>query len=202
MLAFKPERRPQADIWGARVWVLAERGGMWVSGCAVPPPNEQAPEGSFPSKSHPCAPEEEGTPQEGKGAPTSASAQGFSWGEWRKKKKNIFLPPDLFQQMGRVARSRVAFFGGGFAYIPDFGGRLGQARCSAGYWLPAKGEDEVWGRRRRGPERGASDFDINYRKPSSSACKTLSCGLNPKGTGLPPHAPKGGCLTSAGAGCP
>lgn len=142
-------------------------------------------------------------PRKEKEPPPQHLHKAFLGGSGGKKKtKNIFLPLDLFLQMGRVARSRVAFFGGGFAYIPDFGGRLGQAHCSAGCWLPAKGEDEVWGRRRRGPERGASDFDINYRKPSSSACKTLSCGLNPKGTGLPPHAPKGGCLTSAGAGCP
>lgn len=193
-------RRPIFGVQGSGFWRSAE--GCGCRGVLCPPRMNRHPRGPFLANPTRVLQRKKEPPRKEKEPPPQHLHKAFLGGSGEKKKQTIFLPPDLFQQMGRAARSRVAFFGGGFAYIPDFGGRLGQARCSAGCWLPAKGEDEVWGRRRRGPERGASDFDINYRKPSSSACKTLSCGLNPKGTGLPPHAPKGGCLTSAGAGCP
>lgn len=123
MLAFKPERRPQADIWGARVWVLAERGGTSVSGCAVPPPHEQAPEWSFPNKSHPCAPEEEGTPPGRKRSPHfSIYTRLFLGGvEGKKNKKHISSPRSLSAD-GEGCTQPGGFFGGWICLDPRFWG--------------------------------------------------------------------------------
>lgn len=121
MLAFKPERRPQADIWGARGWVSAEHGGMRGSGCAVPPPRVNThPSGLFLANPTRVLQRENEPPSKEKEPPPQHLHKAFLGG-W-KKKTNVFLPLNLFQQMRRVGRSRVALFGGWICLDPRFWG--------------------------------------------------------------------------------